>query len=553
MDEDELRQKKKQQLARLNANVMKKQIEDNVKVVVNIQEVKSASGIPVAERIVISNFSGSKINTHNNNALKAESKNSRIGLIEDKKSSSFIPKSTIRNDGTGIRPGYKKENITPQTHTTVANPKIITMGKSAPKFESKNINDNLMNEIKEDIHTLSFPTSLYSSSNYYPSGFSNTFKNAPNDPAGKLYDLSNLPLLCSSSYNDEVVFGCADHALYAINITDKSKRIKKLYTKQHGHAEWVSSVSHLLDGRVISAGMDGKLCLWDLDKSKCTDLIGHSASISKVLTDTRYNTAISCGYDKNICLWKFDNNSNTKSMNSVIKRGVKASINPTEKLTAHNDAIVDIAYNYSNLLSVSRDGGLVLWDLGEYTPLNRIKAHQGCITALESIKGSNLFVTAGADGFIKIWDSRYQESFTGSSVLATKVPTHTSNDGSRGSAIACITQLSNHNRGSSDCSYLISCGVDGKVVLLDARQSYRIVETYNHARNGCYAVSSIGDSCAIISDGTGMIYCYDIISNELKYGLGASEKGAVRIINNPNNSNLLVTGNEDGKCLIFEY
>ncbi len=546
MDENELRQKKKLQLARLNANVLKKQVEDNVKTVVNIQEVKTSSGIPVAERIVISNFS-SGVKNNITNTLKADSKTSRIGLIEDKKISSSIPKSTMRTDNG---PSNKKENITPQTHM-IANPKVITMGKITPKFEAKNVNDNLLSEIKDDIHTLSFPTSTYLSSNYYPLASSSTFKNAPIDPTGKLYDMSNLPLLCSSSYNDEVVFGCADHALYAINISDKSKRIKKLYTKQHGHAEWVSSVSHLLDGRVISAGMDGKLCLWDLDKSKCTDLSGHDASISKVLTDTRYNTAVSCGYDKNICLWKFDNN-NTKSTSSVVKRGVKLNITPVEKLTAHNDAIVEIAYSFSNLLSASRDGGLVLWDLGENAPLNRIKAHQGCITALESIKSTNLFVTAGADGFIKIWDSRNHESTTGSSVLHTKIPTHVGKDGSKGSAIACITQLSN-SRGSSECSYVVSCGVDGKVVLLDARQSYRIVETYNHARNGCYAVSSVGESCVVVSDGAGMIYCYDIISNELKYGIGASERGAVRIISNPHNSNLLVTGNEDGKCLIFEY
>ena len=549
MDENELRQRKKLQLARLNANVLKKQVEDNVKTVVNIQEVKTSSGIPIAERIVIRDIISSGIKNNITNTSKADSKTSRIGLIEDKKVSSFLPRSTMRTD---TRPSNKKENIIPQTHL-IANPKVISGGKTSQNFETKYVDDNLLNEIKDDIHTLSFPTSTYLSSNYYPLASSKIFENAPIDPTGRLYDLSNLPLLCSSSYNDEVVFGCADHALYAINISDKSKRIKKLYTKQHGHAEWVSSVSHLLDGRVISAGMDGKLCLWDLDKSKCTDLSGHDASISKVLTDTRYNTAVSCGYDKNICLWKFDNaKTNTKSSSSVAKRGVKLNITPIEKLSAHNDAIVEIAYSFSNLLSASRDGGLVLWDLGENAPLNRIKAHQGCITALESIKSSTLFVTAGADGFVKIWDSRNHGSAAGSSVLSTKVPTHASKDGSKGSAIACITQVSN-SRGSSECSYVVSCGVDGKVVLLDARQSYRIVETYNHARNGCYAVTSVGESCVIISDGSGMIYCYDIVSNELKYGIGASEKGAVRIINNPHNSNLLVTGNEDGKCLIFEY
>ena len=72
----------------------------------------------------------------------------------------------------------------------------------------------------------------------------------PSDPSGIQVDLSDRPILCLSSNGiDEVVFGCADHALYAVNIDSlmggKPGRPKTMYSKQFGHTDWVTSVAHL--------------------------------------------------------------------------------------------------------------------------------------------------------------------------------------------------------------------------------------------------------------------------------------------------------------------
>ena len=89
---------------------------------------------------------------------------------------------------------------------------------------------------------------------------------------------------------------------------------------------------HLADGRIISCGMDSKICLWSIDKRNAVEVISipvllfwffslpypghnlsnlknqvfaHRGSISKLAADRRYNLAVSCGYDRAICLWKF--------------------------------------------------------------------------------------------------------------------------------------------------------------------------------------------------------------------------------------------------------
>lgn len=62
------------------------------------------------------------------------------------------------------------------------------------------------------------------------------FLRPPADPAGRLCDASDRPLLCMSVRGEEVVVGGADHALYAYDI-ESGKLTRRLYTKTHGHID----------------------------------------------------------------------------------------------------------------------------------------------------------------------------------------------------------------------------------------------------------------------------------------------------------------------------
>ena len=85
-----------------------------------------------------------------------------------------------------------------------------------------------------------------------------------------------------------------------------------MYGKRTGHTEWVTSVAHLPDGRVLSVGMDGKLCIWGHDRRTVSEIMAHRGSISKVAADTFYNVGVTCGYDKNLYLWKFGSGTNPR-------------------------------------------------------------------------------------------------------------------------------------------------------------------------------------------------------------------------------------------------
>lgn len=71
-----------------------------------------------------------------------------------------------------------------------------------------------------------------------------------------------MPILCMTTFNDTVITGSADHGLRIYN-TNTGGHVRQLYNKNYGHKEWVSCVDTCQDGRVLSGGMDGVLCLWD--------------------------------------------------------------------------------------------------------------------------------------------------------------------------------------------------------------------------------------------------------------------------------------------------
>lgn len=79
----------------------------------------------------------------------------------------------------------------------------------------------------------------------------------------------------------EAALGSADHAVYTVDLR-KRELARTLHGRRGGRAEWVTAVQHLpaTDG-LVSAGMDGKLCLSDRARARCKELTGHRGSISQ--------------------------------------------------------------------------------------------------------------------------------------------------------------------------------------------------------------------------------------------------------------------------------
>ena len=153
-----------------------------------------------------------------------------------------------------------------------------------------------------------------------------------------------------SVHGDLAVVGSADHGLIEASLGPSSggtlTKKRTLYTKAYGHHEWVTDVSHCPDGRVLSAGMDSKLCLWNANgPPKCIDLLGHRGSVSKVLASADNTLALSAGYDKSLRVW-----------NLAGAREIMA-------LRCHRAPIMHLVWADGVLATADRDGSVVSWDV----------------------------------------------------------------------------------------------------------------------------------------------------------------------------------------------
>ena len=190
---------------------------------------------------------------------------------------------------------------------------------------------------------------------------------------------------------DQVVTASADHGLRLYNLRT-GKQVRQLYNKRYGHSDWVTTCAFLTDGRVVSGSMDNRLFLWDKSAVKCTDLVGHNGSISKVKVDQN-NVAISAGYDSSLLVWTLD----TKECANGLFNG-------------HKQAVMDFEWNNSLAVSGDKAGGLAFWDINRSDPVKTLKAHGsavGKITLYSDDKNQNLVLTSGLrDGKVNIFDMR---------------------------------------------------------------------------------------------------------------------------------------------------
>ncbi|RLN48003.1 hypothetical protein BBJ28_00000391 [Nothophytophthora sp. Chile5] len=368
----------------------------------------------------------------------------------------------------------------------------------------------------------------------------------PRAPEGELHDVSAQPLMCMSLSADdsEVVVGSSDHALYVIPLgsaassstrpragSSSSSRPKTLYTKKFGHTEWVTCVTHLPDRRIVSGGMDSKLCLWDSTGVKCEDLLGHSGSVSCVLSMSD-ELALSASYDKMLRLWNVGRRASSRQRErSVIKAG--------------SAPILDVSlFPGSQQYAVcgDRDGGVQLIDLEESKVLRKLtNAHRGHTT---SVLGSRCesedaagccFFSGGQDGVVNVWDTRQKTP-------AASLELHVDPRSGKTGAVGFLRES------SEDANILVTGGADGVINVLDKRQSYGVLHSFTEHLDFIYSLHLRGQLC-FSGAGNGMLHVHDWKEGRLLYGLGAN-KAAVRAV--ATSRTQLVAAGDDGGVVVYD-
>ncbi|GMF26227.1 unnamed protein product [Phytophthora lilii] len=364
----------------------------------------------------------------------------------------------------------------------------------------------------------------------------------PSAPEGELHAVSAQPLMCMSMSADEseVVVGSSDHALYVVPLEDSSSRTssrgasrsrpRTLYTKKYGHTEWVTCVTHLPDRRVVSGGMDSKLCLWDATGVKCEDLLGHSGSVSCVLS-VGEDVVLSAGYDKMLRLWNVGRRvSNRQRDVGILKAGTAP--------------ILDVSLVSRDQLSAAvcgdRDGGVQVVDLQASKVVRKhANAHGGHTTSVlgsqQEDSAGHCFFSGGQDGAIKVWDSRQKEA-------AFSLELHIDPRSGKAGAVGFLREP------VEDTNVLITGGADGVINVLDKRQSYGIVHTFTEHLDFIYSLHVRSQLC-FSGAGNGMLHVHDWKQGKLLYGLGANQ-AALRAV--AASESQLIAAGDDGGVIVYD-
>ncbi|DBA75204.1 TPA: hypothetical protein ACH3X1_010504 [Trebouxia sp. C0004] len=360
----------------------------------------------------------------------------------------------------------------------------------------------------------------------YPAHINSSWRSGPEDPAGRICNVSDVPLMCSSINwsAGEVVVGSADHALYVVDVQTGKKR-RTLYTKTAGHAEWVTTCQYLPDGRIISGGMDSLLCLWEANSNKCQQLTAHAAPISVVDISPGTNTAVSASYDKSVRVW--DVTSRRASESSC--------------LTGHAAPVLQLVCgNGDNLISGDRGGTVIMWGLTTGSTTSELKdAHAGHVTALAWQHDTNgccmdTFFSGGQDGHLKMWDPR-------SNKCVHDVAAHVNARGK--GAVGNIVSA-----GAASSNLVVTAAADNTVKAFDARADLQPV---SEAKLSDFPYSMVvAGGLALCGCGDGSLHVIDISSGQTLYALGAN-KHAVRGVHV--SEKRLVCMGDDGSVFLCDF
>lgn len=333
--------------------------------------------------------------------------------------------------------------------------------------------------------------------------------------SGRIIDVSDRNVLCMSMFDNKAVLGSADHGLQEVNI-ERGTKLRNLYTKRYGHAEWVTSVAHCPDGRIVSGGQDSKLCLWNAAGVVCADMTGHMGPISRVRVDPTGKLAISSSYDRTLGV--FD----------LRAKRLAATC------TGHNAPVMDFVWLDSTVASGDRRGEVKTWDTNHGTNTGTLKGHKGHITSMLAFPddGVSTIATGAQDGCIRVWD------------LRQKLNVCTMNCHAGGSVNDLGITL------NKSPPLMVSTGADGRVLVLEPRSGFKILHEFAGVTEDFLYSLLVLDNVAFVGDGRGQVTCFDLQDGKNKYSLNAGEN-AIRCIGAT--ASHLVCSGDDGNVIVFDF
>eukprot|EP00658_Telonema_sp_P-2_P033631 TRINITY_DN24643_c0_g1_i1.p1 TRINITY_DN24643_c0_g1~~TRINITY_DN24643_c0_g1_i1.p1 ORF type:complete len:305 (+),score=38.84 TRINITY_DN24643_c0_g1_i1:146-1060(+) len=300
---------------------------------------------------------------------------------------------------------------------------------------------------------------------------------------------------------------------------------RKLYGKTCGHSEWVTTVAFLKDGRILSGGMDSKLCLWHATALRCTDLLGHTGSISQVATN-EHGVAISAGYDRTLRVWDC-------GMGGGSEVGT---------MTGHNQPVTMFDWTGPMLMSGDRRGTVKVWDVETNKCAATHATKHGQIGSLGNLlipqQNDHLSFVGDQGGVVSIFDFRTSGS--------NPIFAETLHPGGVVSSLKGMNTVDGDDIGG----LIVTCGADRQIHVLEPRMNFSPLHTFKEHKDFIYSMETFGGRFILSGGGNGWLLVHDIVTGKCCYGLGANAAAVRNIF--ATNSHLVCAG-DDGKATVYDF
>ncbi len=155
------------------------------------------------------------------------------------------------------------------------------------------------------------------------------------------------------------------------------------------HIAWVRQVVVPEPGdRILSAGNEGVIFIWDLESGRVIDrLLGKSGVVMCMALSPDGTQLLAGCYNKFLCLWD-------------LTRGELVRKMPHESGTP---SAVAFSPNGRLALSGGSEGLVRVWDIASGQELHRFEGHEGTVSCAQFMADGRRIISAGEDRTVRVW------------------------------------------------------------------------------------------------------------------------------------------------------
>ncbi len=211
--------------------------------------------------------------------------------------------------------------------------------------------------------------------------------NYKNPAGGTLLVKVNTPIYSFLLLHDEKKLVCGSRA-GNLHIVDRV--VRKEIRNIEAHTSGIFDIA-LIENKIITAGGDGKLKVWDKETYTLLAELKHSHKSVRIIAKHPTLPQIAVGYS-----------------DTIIRIFSTTNFELLQEIKAHENSVFALDYSPDGkyLLSGGRDAVLKIWETTKgYAPKQTINAHWYHINAIQYNASGNLFATASMDKTIKIWEA----------------------------------------------------------------------------------------------------------------------------------------------------